>query len=114
MRRVGGWMRPWAGEGWVVPRSLHSMADVRAARAEEKAGHSGRDDRVGRPASEGGPYTRQERDGQADNRKLGTWACRWVDVTVGWVGIDIATVPPLHGRRSRGASGRESRPFRSG
>jgi hypothetical protein len=31
-----------------LPRSLHSMADVRAARTEEKVGHSGRDDRMGR------------------------------------------------------------------
>jgi hypothetical protein len=29
----------------VLPRSLRSVADVRAARTEEKIGHSGRDDR---------------------------------------------------------------------
>jgi hypothetical protein len=35
-------------------RSLHSMADVRAARTEEKVGHSGRDDKKtnGSPMSE--------------------------------------------------------------
>jgi len=42
-----------------------------------------------------------------DNEKFRTWALRWVDVTVGWVGINLAAVPPLHGRRSRGANGRE-------
>ena len=30
---------------YVLPRSLHFMADVRAARTKEKVGHSGRDDR---------------------------------------------------------------------
>ena len=29
----------------VLPRSLRSVADVRAARTKEKIGHSGRDDR---------------------------------------------------------------------
>ena len=32
------------GLNW-LPRSLRSMADVRAARTKEKVGHSGRDDR---------------------------------------------------------------------
>ena len=32
---------------YLLPRSLRSMADVRAARTEEKVGHSGRDDREG-------------------------------------------------------------------
>jgi hypothetical protein len=54
------------------------------------------------------------RNARTDNRKLGTWMGRWVDVTVGWVGINLAAVPPLHGRRSRGANKRENRPFRSG
>ena len=31
-----------------LPRSLRSVADVRAARTEEKIGHSGRDDRKGK------------------------------------------------------------------
>jgi len=30
----------------VLPWSLRSMADVRAARTEEKIGHSGRDDNI--------------------------------------------------------------------
>ena len=38
----------------------------------------------------------------------------WVVVPVGWVRINLAAVPPLHGRRSRGANGRKIRPFRSG
>jgi len=33
---------------YVLPRSLHSAADVRAARTEENVGRSGRDDRKGR------------------------------------------------------------------
>jgi len=37
-----------AGQRW-LPWSLHFMADVRAARTEEKVGHSGRDDRQGKP-----------------------------------------------------------------
>jgi hypothetical protein len=32
-------------ESEVLPRSLRSVADVRAARTKEKIGHSGRDDR---------------------------------------------------------------------
>jgi hypothetical protein len=43
----------------VLPRSLRFMDDVRAARTEEKIGHSGRDDREeqaeeGRPSAVGG------------------------------------------------------------
>jgi hypothetical protein len=29
---------------YVLPQSLHSMADIREARTKEKVGHSGRDD----------------------------------------------------------------------
>jgi hypothetical protein len=32
------------GKVYVLPRSLRSVADVRAARTQEKIGHSGRDD----------------------------------------------------------------------
>src|SRR5258708_38831258 len=76
------------GEGHGLPRSLRSVADVRAARAEEKAGHSGRDDcaeeertypckyqrRKGRPP----PFTKFKSLGRSSGyvsrlRRLGHW-----------------------------------------
>ena len=36
-------LKDFSGRGWawILPRSLHSLADVRAARTQEKVGHFG-------------------------------------------------------------------------
>ena len=48
-------------ESATLPRSLRSVADVRAARTKEKIGHSGRDDR--KLQEKEGPTLRKRREG---------------------------------------------------
>ena len=55
------WNSYWnPGGDCILPRSLRSVAGAPGYGAQEKAGHSGRDDRGAkseeRPAADGGPY----------------------------------------------------------
>jgi membrane protease YdiL (CAAX protease family) len=84
--RLGGGTCWWVRWEYILPRSLHSVADVRATRTEEKIGHSGpigcaqgrRDESAGNTTGVAGARARDEthglgREGLIECAEVGFW-----------------------------------------